>query len=156
MSRSRTAGLVLFVGTLLTAPAMGQEQAITRTPDDPAIEWVGCPDFMPEGCRIGLLHGDPSEPDADIFYQVPGGAEIARHWHNSPERMVLVEGEMSVTYDGQEAVVLSPGTYGHGPARKPHSANCLSEGPCTLFIAFVEPLDAMEGAPEEAEAPSEG
>lgn len=151
MTRFTSAGFAFVLGTALAAtaaPVKAQEQAIARTPDDPAIEWGGCPDFMPEGCRIGVLQGNPAEPNVDIFYQVPGGAEIARHWHNSPERMVLVTGEMSVAYDGQDPVVLTPGTYAYGPAQKPHSATCRSSGRCTLFIAFVDPLDAMEGAPE--------
>lgn len=151
MTRLTSTSFALALGTLLAAtapPAKAEEQAIARTPDDPAIEWGGCPDFMPEGCQIGVLHGNPAEPNADIFFRVPGGAEIARHWHNSPERMVLVTGEMGVTYDGQDPVVLEPGTYAYGPAKKPHSATCRSSDPCTLFIAFVDPVDALAGAPE--------
>ncbi|MBR9814338.1 cupin domain-containing protein [bacterium] len=137
----------LFAATL-AAPVGAQEQAITHTTNDDSLQWGDCPAFMPEGCRIAVLHGDPTEPNADIFYQVPGGAKIARHWHESPERMVLVTGELQVTYDGQDPAVLNTGAYAYGPARKPHSATCLSSEPCTLFIAFVDPIDAMAGAPE--------
>jgi hypothetical protein len=62
--------------------------------------------------------------------------------------MVLITGELSVTYDGQGPVVIEPGTYAYGPAKKPHSATCRSSESCTLFIAFVAPIDAMQGAPE--------
>jgi quercetin dioxygenase-like cupin family protein len=140
------AGLAAFA---VASPTAAQdEQAFARTADAEALQWGACPDFMPQGCEIAALHGNPAEPNADIFFRVPGGAEVPRHWHNSPERMVLVSGELSVTYDGQEPVVLTPGTYAYGPARKPHSATCLSSDRCTLFIAFVEPVDAMEGAPQ--------
>lgn len=153
MTRHISKYLTLALGALLliiaAPPSWAQAQAIARTADDPSLEWGGCPAFMPNGCEIAVLHGDPGEPNVDIFYRVPGGAEIARHWHSSPERMVLVSGEMAVTYDGQDPVMLSPGTYAYGPARKPHSATCRSEEACTLFIAFVDPLDAMEGAPQE-------
>ncbi len=131
----------------LATPAPAQEDAFAHRADGAAVEWGGCPDFMPEGCAIAVLKGPASEPHADIFFRVPGGAEIPRHWHRSAERMVLVSGEMDVAYDGQSPVRLTPGTYAYGPARKPHSAICLSDEPCTLFIAFVEPLDAMRGAP---------
>ncbi|KPQ21515.1 MAG: Cupin domain protein [Rhodobacteraceae bacterium HLUCCA24] len=104
---------------------------------------------MPEGCRVAVLQGDPAEPHADIFFRVPGGSEVPRHWHSSPERMVLVSGRMRLTYDGQDPVTLRPGTYAHGPAEAPHGATCLSEEPCTLFIAFVDPVDAMAGGPEQ-------
>lgn len=144
--------LALLLGPFLAAgsslPAMAGEQAIARAATDKALEWGPCPGFMPEGCQISVLHGNPGEKNADIYFRVPGGAEIPRHWHHSPERMVLVSGKMSVTYDGQEPVVLSAGTYAYGPAQKPHSAECLSEEACTLFIAFVQPVDAMKGAPD--------
>lgn len=151
--RLRPTTFTIALGTLLaataTTPVQAEERAIARTPDADALQWGGCPPIMPEGCRIAVLHGDPVEPNADIFFRVPGGAEIPRHWHNSPERIVLVTGEMEVTYDGQEPVVLNVGTYAYGPARAPHSATCLSAEPCTLFIAFVDPIDAMAGAPQE-------
>lgn len=38
---------------------------------------------------------------------------------------------------------LRPGTYAYGPAHLPHVATCLSKEPCVLFIAFVEPVDAI-------------
>ncbi|WP_051530352.1 cupin domain-containing protein [Halomonas halodenitrificans] len=138
---------LLALGALLVITAApsswAQEQAIARTANASSLEWGGCPAFMPDGCEIAVLHGEPAEPNVDIFYRVPGKAEVARHWHNSPERMVLVSGEMEVTYDGQEPVMLNPGTYAHGPARKPHSVTCRSEEACTLFIAFIDPLDAF-------------
>lgn len=138
------------LGMLLAAVATGPQagdQALARTAQDDSLRWGSCPAFMPEGCRIAVLQGDPARPHADIFFRVPGGADVPRHWHNSPERMVLVEGEMRVTYDGQAPVTLQPGTYAYGPAQAPHAATCLSDGPCTLFIAFVDPVDAMAGAP---------
>ena len=140
-----------YVAAILAAtaihPAVAEEQAVAQAPDDAALQWGPCPAFMPDGCQIAVLRGDPAAAHADIFYRVPGQAEIARHWHTSPERMVLVSGELEVTYDGQDPVVLTPGTYAYGPAEKPHSAVCRSSDPCTLFIAFVDPIDAMEGAP---------
>lgn len=140
--------LAPVLAALAAAPAPADEAAFTRTIDDPSLKWGPCPALMPEGCRIAVLNGDPSERNADIFYQVPGGAEIPRHWHTSPERMALVSGEMEVTYDGQDPVRLETGAYAYGPAKKPHSAVCLSADPCTLFVAFVDPIDAMEGAPQ--------
>ncbi len=57
--------------------------------------------------------------------------------------MVLVSGELQVTYDGQEATTLKPGTYAYGPAKLPHSAYCLKGPACVLFIAFEAPIDAV-------------
>ena len=118
------------------------EPAIARTADDAALAWGGCPEFLPAGCTIAVLHGDPSKPNVDIFFKVPAKSEIAPHTHTSAERMVLIAGEMQVTYDGQPAARLTPGTYAYGPAGREHHASCVSDVPCVLFIAFESPLDA--------------
>jgi quercetin dioxygenase-like cupin family protein len=129
------------------AGAPGAEPAITRTQDDAGLPWGGCPDFLPPGCAIAVLHGDPAQPNVDIFFKVPAKSEIAPHTHTSAERMVLVAGEMRVSYQGQAAVTLTPGTYAYGPAGREHSAACVSDVPCVLFIAFESPLDAIPAAP---------
>jgi len=117
-------------------------QAITRTVDE--VEWGPCPDFMPEGCGIAVLHGDPEERNADVFFRLAPGTTVPEHWHSSAERMVLVSGEMQVDYQGQDPVVLTPGTYAYGPAHLPHSTHCAEgEDDCVLFIAFEEPVDAV-------------
>lgn len=129
-----------------TAPGAGKEPALARDHRDPALQWGPCPAFLPQGCQIAVLHGDPGRPNVDIFFKVPAGAAIVRHWHSSAERMVLVSGELTVSYDGQAPVTLRPGMYAYGPARLPHSAQCAAGGePCVLFIAFEQPLDAVEG-----------
>jgi quercetin dioxygenase-like cupin family protein len=111
--------------------------------DDPALQWGPCPEFLPAGCAIAVLQGDPAGPNADVFFKVPGGAEIAAHWHTSAERMVLVSGRMTVQYDGQPEVELERGSYAYGPARAVHSGRCAVGEDCVLFIAFELPVDAV-------------
>jgi quercetin dioxygenase-like cupin family protein len=118
------------------------EAALSRTAQDAALQWGPCPDFMPKGCAISVLRGDPSKPNTDVFFRVPGKAEIARHWHTSAERMVLVEGRMEVKYVGQAPTTLKAGSYAYGPAKLEHEATCTSASPCVLFIAFEGPVDA--------------
>ncbi|HSQ10997.1 MAG TPA: cupin domain-containing protein [Burkholderiaceae bacterium] len=113
------------------------------TASDKAIQWGPCPAFLPTGCQIGVLHGDPAKPNVDIFFKVPGKSKIAAHKHTSAERMVLVQGEMQVTYEGHKPVTLKRGSYAYGPAELVHEAACLSVEPCVLFIAFEQPLDAI-------------
>ena len=80
------------------------EPAISRTAGDAALAWGACPDFLPAGCAIAVLHGDPSQPNADVFFKLPARSEIPLHSHTSAERMVLVAGELEVTYQGQAPV----------------------------------------------------
>ncbi|GAB2650884.1 cupin domain-containing protein [Arenimonas aestuarii] len=131
---------------LLASPAAlagDTEPALAVSADDAGLAWGPCPDFMPEGCGIAVLHGDPAGPSSDVFFKVPGGSVIPHHWHTSPERMVLVSGELEVRYDGQESRTLRAGMYAYGPARLGHSAVCAAGEPCILFISFTAPVDAV-------------
>ena len=139
-----------LVGSLAYAQAPAPEQAVTRTAQDPQLTWGPCPPFLPKGCGIAVLHGDPAKDNVDVFLKVPAKSTLPLHWHTSAERMVLVAGELQVTYDGQKTAVLRPGTYAYGPAKRPHKGFCASAVPCVLFIAFESPLDAVmvEGPPK--------
>lgn len=136
---------VLLLALPFAAASAGSHggKALAWSLDDPQLEWGPCPEFLPEGCTIAVLHGNPAEPNADIFFKVPGGAEIPRHQHTSAERMVLISGELEVTYDGQEPVTLRVGNYAYGPAGLPHHGRCVSSEPCVLMIAFEAPVDAI-------------
>lgn len=125
------------------AQAPVSEQALTQTANDVRLKWGPCPPFLPKGCGIAVLHGDPAKANLDVFFKVPAKSTIPLHWHTSAERMVLVTGVLHVTYDGQKSAVLRPGTYAYGPAKRPHKGYCASAVPCVLFIAFESPLDAV-------------
>lgn len=131
--------------TAVTSAAMAAdsaEGALAIAVKQPNLVWGPCPPIFPKGCRIAVLHGDPGQPNADVFLQVPSKYKIPAHWHTSPERMVLVTGRLKVAYDGQAPAVLKTGNYAYGPAKLPHSAECQSKEPCTLFIAFEGAVDA--------------
>jgi quercetin dioxygenase-like cupin family protein len=141
-------GFTLLVAPVLASwfivmPAFAEEPPLSRTAGDAALKWGACPDFLPKGCEIALLHGDPAKDNADVFFKVPPNAVIPRHWHTSAERMVLVAGELHVTYDGHDTAVLRPGAYAYGPARLSHKAECRGSVPCVLFIAYESPVDAV-------------
>lgn len=135
--------LLLLSCGLALAQSSPDRTALTRTARDADLKWGPCPNFLPEGCKIAVLHGDPSKQNSDIFFKVPGKSRIARHWHTSAERMVLVSGELHVTYDGHKPAVLKTGSYAYGPAKLPHEAYCASRAPCILAIAFESPVDAF-------------
>ncbi len=118
------------------------DPALAQAADDAQLKWGECPPFLPKGCEIAVLHGDPEKNNLDVFFKVPGKSTIPLHWHTSAERMILVSGELHVTYEGQKTSVLKTGMYAYGPAKRKHHAYCASAEPCILFIAFESPLDA--------------
>lgn len=142
----RLLAVAMLAASFAHAGDAAKEPALAHGIKDSKLKWGPCPDFIPKGCEIAVLHGDPAKGNADIFFKVPGDFEIPHHWHTSAERMVLVSGELTVTYDGQQPVTLKPGMYAYGPAKRPHKATCAKGDPCVLFIAFEAPLDAVPTA----------
>ena len=145
----KLAYLLTLLALFLVSTAQAQkgdssdmENSILKSIDDETLQWGPCPPFMPEGCNIAVLHGDPSKENADVLFRVNGKSSIPNHWHSSAERMVLLSGKMEVTYEGEETSTMKLGNYAFGPAKKPHTAKCVSKDPCVLFIGFNEPVDA--------------
>ena len=132
-----------FALSFFSFSLFASEPAIVVDPGDDDIAWGPCPDFMPAGCEIAVVHGDPTKPNVDILFRVPGGAVIPSHRHTSAERMILLSGKLEVTYEGQDTVTIRAGSYAYGPAGRPHDAYCVRGEDCVLFIAFVQPLDAI-------------
>ena len=131
--------------SLCISDAVASEKALAFSYKDKSLEWGPCPAFLGEACKIAVLHGDPAKENLDIFFKVPADYAIPHHWHTSAERMILVSGNLTVTYDNQESELLTKGMYAYGPSKHPHTAYCeKGEEPCVIFIAFEEPIDAFE------------
>ncbi|MDZ4729988.1 MAG: DUF4437 domain-containing protein [Xanthomonadales bacterium] len=135
--------IFVFILLLGTSNLFAQDSALVISHQDESLQWGPCPAFIPEGCEIAVLHGDPAEDNLDIFFKVPADFHIPHHKHTSQERMVLVSGTLDVTYDDHETVTINTGSYAFGPAQLPHSAYCHPGDECVLFIGFVAPLDAI-------------
>jgi quercetin dioxygenase-like cupin family protein len=123
------------------APELDRPLAFSEAAAD--LQWGDCPAIFPPGCKISVLHGNPAAPGADVFLRVPSGYTIPAHSHTSAERMVLVSGQLDVTYVGHPTVSLKRGDYAFGPARLAHTARCNGAEACTLFIAFNSAVDAL-------------
>ncbi|TBW29178.1 cupin domain-containing protein [Gramella sp. KN1008] len=136
---------LLFCSLLYAQDGKQTEKSVVIDHNSADLNWGGCPEFMPAGCNIAVLHGDPAKTNSDILFKVPANSDIPLHWHNSAERMILISGEMEVTYEGEDTRTLKEGSYAYGPAQKPHTAKCKDKGPCVLFIAFEDPVDAFAG-----------
>ncbi|WP_224490431.1 cupin domain-containing protein [Robertkochia flava] len=139
--------LVTGMCFVFTLPILAQDMSENSIAVDPMkisaeMTTFDCPPFIPEGCTITVLQGDHTKGNFDILFKIPANFDVPKHWHTSPERMVLLSGTLEVTYDGEATQVLKTGDYAYGPAKKPHTARCGDDGPCTLFIAFENPLDA--------------
>ena len=61
------------------AQASVPEQAVTQTANDAQLKWGPCPPFLPKGCGIAVLHGDPAKDNLDVFFKVPAKSTIPLH-----------------------------------------------------------------------------
>ncbi|WP_242084281.1 cupin domain-containing protein [Aestuariivivens sediminis] len=118
------------------------ELSISKTHQDESLMWHAAPDFFPD-CSFTILHGEMTKPNLDLFFKIESNTEVVNHTHKSPERMILMSGDLEVQYEGEDPVVVKAGSYLYGPAGKPHRAKCLDNGPCVLFIALVDTFDAV-------------
>lgn len=144
MIRSVFAAVVFAALSASAAVAESSSKALAIPASDSNIKWGNCPPFLPAGCALGVLNGDPKKPNADVFFKLPAGAVLPHHYHTSAERMVLVSGELNITYDGQDPVTLKPGMYAYGPPNLGHKGQCAAgKDACILFIAFEGPVDAI-------------
>jgi quercetin dioxygenase-like cupin family protein len=125
------------------AAAAEHERPLAASQSDANLQWADCPALFPPGCKMTVLHGDPGAPAADVFLRVPAGYTIPAHSHTSAERMILVTGQLDVTYAGHATVSLERGDYAYGPPQLPHIARCNGPEACTLFIAFNSAVDAL-------------
>lgn len=141
--------LLVFLSAFAISGESASEPALALSMKDKQLQWGPCPSFIPKGCQIAVLHGDPSRENSDIYFKVPGGFTIPEHWHTSAERMVLVSGKLDLTYQGQKTKTLKAGMYAYGPAKAHHKAVCANGPACILFIAFEGPVDAMPAAADK-------
>ncbi|MBD0830890.1 cupin domain-containing protein [Aestuariibaculum sediminum] len=137
-----TSFLVIILFQANTLYAQMAENSIAKRVSDKDLKWLPAPDFFPN-CSFTLLHGEMSDPNLDLFFKIEANTEVVRHTHKSPERMILMSGDMEVQYEGEKPVIVKAGSYLYGPAGKPHRAKCLDNGPCVLFIALVDTFDAV-------------
>ena len=149
-SYQKWASLFTLIAILMASTSIAQkgdgsdmENSVLISVDDESLQWGPCPPFIPEGCKAAVLHGDLAQSNADVVFKFEGGLDLPNHWHNSAERMILLSGELEVTYKGEPKRIMKKGNYAFGPAKKPHTAKCVSKKPCILFVGFVEPVDAF-------------
>jgi len=92
----------------------------------------------PAGSESITLHDDPA--GTELFARYPAGHVFAPHWHSANERIVLLEGRMSIQ-DGTAKKSLEPGGFAYLPAKQTQKMACVSSTPCTFYVYWDGKLD---------------
>jgi len=56
------------------------------------------------------------------FVQIPPNTTLERHWHPGEEFHYYIEGDVEIKIDGEPSIIGTPGSVGHIPFKKWHTA----------------------------------
>ncbi len=89
-------------------------------------------------------------PDREIvvsYVEMPPNMTLDRHWHPGEEFHYYLEGEVEIAIDGEPSIIGTPGTVGHVPFKKMHTA-ITGEKSATFLVFRVhtegEPVRYLE------------
>ncbi|MEO8505514.1 MAG: cupin domain-containing protein [Acidobacteriota bacterium] len=135
-----------FAISLLSSLSLFSSSALRAEP--PAVtsthpSWAPCLPFVPKGCEVAVLRGDPNRTGSQVLYRMPANFAVPSHWHTSAERTVLVSGKLRLKYDGSAPEILAPGDSVESPGKMPHAAFCFKGAPCVVLVEYSLPFDAV-------------
>jgi quercetin dioxygenase-like cupin family protein len=125
----------LAISLALATLAFAQTTAIV-VPDLATAKW--------EKDDSVLLHEDPKTGGMDLLVRYPAGKKLNAHWHSVTERMVLLEGKMSVKLGDAAATEVVPGGVMIAPPKQAHQLTCTSTTRCTFYVAWDGKLDTYK------------
>lgn len=62
------------------------------------------------------------------YVEIPPNTTMDRHWHPGEEFHYYLEGEVEIAIDGEPSIIGTPGTVGHVPFKKMHTAITSKKG----------------------------
>jgi quercetin dioxygenase-like cupin family protein len=127
-----------LAATLLFATLAFAQSAAVVIPDLATAKWTH---DNRDGSDSVFLKEDPKTGAMDLLVRYPGGKKLAPHWHSVNERLILLEGKIAVKVGDAAEVTVLPGGLMMAPAKEPHGLTCVSEKPCTFYIAWDGKLD---------------
>ena len=78
-----------------------------------------------------MLHRNESSGAMDLLVRSPPGHVIAPHYHDSNERIIVVEGQLNI-----ESQSVDPGGFAYLPAREVQRISCGSRSRCTFYLMW--------------------
>jgi quercetin dioxygenase-like cupin family protein len=98
------------------------------------------PEAGTPGADGALLREDPQTGGLELFVHYPAGHVFAPHWHSANERIILLEGAMSIQV-GNVHKELQPGGYAFLPAKQVQTMSCGAASRCGFYVYWDGKLD---------------
>jgi quercetin dioxygenase-like cupin family protein len=95
----------------------------------------------PPGAESVFLRQDAQTGGMELLVRYPGGHRFEPHWHSVNERILVLEGRLSVKVGEDEATSLDPGGFAFLPAKEVQRLTCTSQSRCTFYISWDGKLD---------------
>ena len=122
---------VLLYGQAQTSGTVGR---VLANPGE--VEWKK----TSNGSESATLREDAKTGALEIFARYPAGHVFPPHWHSAHERMVLIEGRISIEEGGARRFI-EPGGYAYLPAHQVQKMTCASQTRCSFYVFWDGPLD---------------
>jgi quercetin dioxygenase-like cupin family protein len=95
----------------------------------------------PPGAESVFLRQDARTGGIELLVRYPAGHVFAPHWHSVNERIVLLEGQLTVRVGADVEKVLEAGAFAFLPAKEVQRMGCTSNTRCTFYIQWDGKLD---------------
>jgi quercetin dioxygenase-like cupin family protein len=89
----------------------------------------------PPGMESVFLREDARTGGIELLVRFPAGHAIAPHWHDSNERLIVLEGRMTLREESGETT-LEPGGYAFLQAKGVQRLACAPGARCTVYLAW--------------------
>ncbi len=123
----------VLLASLSLAIAAGQAQNPILTNLDTA-KWTH-EKGDPPGMEAAVLREDPATGGMEMIVRFPSGHVIKPHYHDSNERLIVLDGQLTVRQDSGETALKSGG-FAFLPAREVQRLSCTSSTRCTVYLSW--------------------
>jgi quercetin dioxygenase-like cupin family protein len=89
----------------------------------------------PPGSESVMLREDPRTGGMELIVRFPAGHVIAPHWHESNERIIVLEGQLTLRQDSGETS-LDTGGFAFLPAHEVQRLSCSPKARCTFYLSW--------------------
>jgi quercetin dioxygenase-like cupin family protein len=90
----------------------------------------------PPGSESVFLRDDAKTGGMELLVSFAGGHTFAPHYHESNERMILLEGRVSLKVGKGAEQFLEAGGFAFLPAREVQRLQCVSKTKCVFYLAW--------------------
>ncbi len=119
--------LPILIGVALSAAPFATERTIVNLK---SAQWT----HDKESDAV-VLPSDPAHGETNLLVRFPAGHVIAPHFHDSNERIIVVEGQLKLHQSSGDEMIDSGG-FAYLPAREVQRLSCAPAGRCTFYLMW--------------------